>query len=154
MEIWKIYKISKTSVWEISSDGRVKKNNKINPHRIINSGYYFQTMIGLIHRAVAISFLPNPENKPQVNHINGNKLDCRIENLEWTTRLENMQHAVNKNLIARGEKVGSSKLTKDDVAMIKIKIHQGQKDHLIAEQFGVCRKTISHIRTGRNWFWV
>jgi len=74
------------------------------------NGYYLVTLIGIdstgkrikknhfIHRLLGQGFIPNPLNKPHINHIDGNKTNNTLANLEWATEQENSQHAVDNNL--------------------------------------------------------
>ena len=90
------------SDYEITRDGQVI--NKHNGHIVkpqINGKGYGRISIGkklmFVHRLVAELYVPNPENKPQVNHIDGNKLNNCAGNLEWVTNQENRDHAVKIN---------------------------------------------------------
>ncbi len=66
------------------------------------------------HRIIAMAWIPNPENKPQVNHINGIKADNRIENLEWVTRSENIIHSF---YVLKNKRIG--KLTDTQIVEIR-----------------------------------
>lgn len=74
---------------------------------LVKNGHRFYKSI---HRLVAESFIPNHENKPQVNHIDGNMKNNHISNLEWATRKENGSHASTTGLYRYGETHQNSKL--------------------------------------------
>ncbi len=130
-------------LYEVSSLGRVRSVDAIISHLITKSYFrkgrirnltvskcgYNSTHISKggidktlrVCRAVAQAFIPNPENKPQVNHINGIKTDNRVENLEWCTASENVIHAYKTGLkVGKG---GSSspcaKFTDEEILQIR-----------------------------------
>lgn len=110
-----------------------------------------------VHRAVAKAFIPNPENKREVNHINGIKMDNRVENLEWVTPSENMQHASKHGLLVQYDKKGEnhphSKLTNKDVYRIRQMgaMPNGPTNVEIGLQFGIDPTHIHRIIARKNW---
>lgn len=108
------------------------------------------------HRIVATLFIPNPDNKPEINHIDGNKLNNCVSNLEWCTRSENVTHAIRTGLMERkhGEQHPNSKLKDSDIVYIRGHYKRGDvtyDDKALAIKFGVDQSTISDIVRGKTW---
>ena len=109
--MWKkfIYEGQETD-YSVSTEGEVRKDTT--NYILSQSSQQDYKFVGLIingkqkrmrvHRMVALTFIDNPDNKPYVNHINGNRSDNNVENLEWVTPSENTQHAVNTGLFKSG----------------------------------------------------
>lgn len=143
-------------------DGSKKLNNKKIKTSISKCGYEKVTLSKdgekfyfTVHRLVALSFISNPNNKPHVNHIDGNKLNNRIDNLEWCTMSENMQHAFKNKLHipsgAKGERSARSKLKEVDVLEIRNLISLGCSVNRLALKYGVNRSSIRDIRIRKTW---
>ena len=99
-----------------------------------------------VHRLIAQHFTPNPENKPFVNHIDGNKLNNSIENLEWVTNKENIQHAAKMGLMRSGENHPYAKLTDQEVREIRdLYKHKIYIQRELSEIYGVNRSTMNWI---------
>lgn len=112
-----------------------------------------------IHRILAQIFIPNPENKPQINHKNGIKTDNRIENLEWVTNKENREHAIKHGLnrtektIKNCKKMGQKKrkLTFKQAQEIRRKKNNGARNCDLAKEYGVYVGIIERIHYGISY---
>lgn len=140
--------------YEITKDGVIinKHTSRIVKPQINGTGYYRVSIGGklvFVHRLVAHLYVPNPENKPQVNHKDGNKLNNCADNLEWVTNRENSLHALHNGWMRIEEKHQFAKLNRKQVAFIKSHDEMSRKE--LAELFGVSPRTISDIRKGKTW---
>lgn len=107
-----------------------------------------------VHRLVAEKYLPNPDNLPQVNHKDGNKLNNHVDNLEWCTASENIKHSIKMGLHPTGSDVHTHKLTETQVMQIRELYKPYSRIYgtvRLAEQFGVSQRTISSIILRETW---
>jgi hypothetical protein len=111
----------------------------------------------LVHRLFAVAFIPNPDAKPCINHIDGDKKNNSADNLEWCTHIENMQHAFATGLtktfdVLSGDESPNSKLNSKQVVEIKERLKSGEAIASIFKSYPIKSKsTIAHIRDGHTW---
>lgn len=175
MEIWK--EIANSKYYAISSYGRVKRlerkqwckvNNSFSTYKekILvpnsnNSKKYLRIKIMYndysrteqLHRLVAKEFIPNPNNLPQVNHKDGNKMNNHYTNLEWVTGSQNMRHRIDI-LGIKSWKTGNDcnfgKLTEEQVKQLP-ELLKTKTRRAVAKMFNVSSTTITEITSGRSW---
>lgn len=101
---------------------------------------------------MATAFLGPPPPGHEVNHKDGVKANCAIDNLEWMTRADNLKHAFRLGLKChRGELGPNSKLTEAIVAFIRTQTPGKATAKRLGERFGVHERTIRSIWKGRTW---
>jgi len=145
------------SKYLISKNGAVVsiqpgKRNKFLSKRIDRGGYQTVrlnkdgiTSTHFIHRLIAAAYIPNPDNKRFINHINGIKTDNRIENLEWCTHAENIRHAYGRGLIKIKSKSVFNKCTGEEYPSIK------QAAKAVKISYGTCRNYLNgNIKTNNT----
>lgn len=93
-EIWKVFYDGPRVKYEASSEGRIKCNGRIIDLGIQNG--YYACRKQYVHRIIAQLFIPNPENKPYVDHIDTNRLNNKVTNLRWVTPSENMLNPITR----------------------------------------------------------
>ena len=105
----------------------------------------------LVHRIIAQTFIPNPESKKTVNHKDGNKQNNRVENLEWSTQKEQIQHSIKTGLTVfeTGEQARNFKLTNKTVVQIKALLSNHVPQQTIADTYGISQGHVSKINSGR-----
>ncbi len=160
MEIWK--PIKDYPNYEISNLGKVKniKTNKLisvsvhkHGHHVVRLWSNSKTRLFNIYRLLAIHFIPNPENKREVNHIDGNRMNFELSNLEWVTASENMKHSFRTGL-AKGffKKAGDhifAKLSNEDrMQIVELRKNRTYTLKELSERFKVNEQHISKIATG------
>lgn len=132
------------NVWSI----RKGKPAKLSNHNLgyLQMGYNegLKTKVFKVHRLIAQTFIPNPDNLPDVNHKDLDKKNNRVENLEWMSRKDNMRHA-------RTNDAWKTKLNANQVKKIRQALKRGQTQVSIAAKFGVSQTHISCIKRGLVW---
>lgn len=151
----------------VSDHGDIKnsKTGAVRKLSVNHNGYLFcsislgsrtDKMSVRVHRAVAETFIDNPEYKPEVNHIDGDKTNNRADNLEWVTGSENVAHAYKYGLCkaSKCESNGLSKLTQPDVEWARSVYKPRDKEfglRKLAEHLGVSHVTLRAAIMCKTW---
>lgn len=152
-----IFDKGKQVTWWVNKHGEVwsigKKGEKsIKKGTFHKRGYvYVRTTNGnyQLHRLVASAFIPNPQNKPCVNHKDGNPRNNSADNLEWVTHKENTAHAIRNGLMVPPKKnEGPIKYTNEQCAKVLERILSGMTYKKAGEIFKMPYSTVAHLARG------
>lgn len=175
-EVWRDF-VEYPERYQVSNLGRVRSKSFLKMGRNINGEFSFMTkpkilkpfknedgykqvrlqrdgvkLTRRVHRVVAEAFIPNPERKETVNHINSIRDDNRVENLEWATHQENVRHSYDSGVRTnKGEKHPRAVLTEDIVRDVRRRYFEGESIRDISALYGVKYDTLWAAISGKNW---
>lgn len=151
----------KDTPYFITEDGRLFRDGKELSTSLTNKGYknLKLSLNGIrkhlaVHRAVAEIYVPNPNNLPQVDHLDGNKLNNHYTNLEWVTNQENRDRALENGLHKVGVDCYNNKFTEDDIRYIRSNFKSGDSEFGcsgLAKKFNTNPSRIHKIVNYKTW---
>lgn len=141
------------NVYRIETGKRIRQNINRDGYATVCLWKNNKSVVKTVHRLVALAFLPNPENKPCVNHIDGVKHHNFLANLEWNTYSENTKHSFDNGLQIplKGSEVYAAKFTEEEVENICRLMEQGYRNIEIEEITGLPRGLMKRIRGKNAW---
>lgn len=163
LEIWKDV-VGFEEYFKVSTFGNIlsKRTGKILKQTVSKTGYKtFATKVGgrngkaycfKVHRLVAEAFIPNSDSKPMVNHIDGDKKNNYVENLEWVTASENIVHAYSFGLIKRLPQIRTRKLSTTEAAKLReLYLSGDHSERSLAALFGISKATTRSILVNETY---
>lgn len=152
------------NIYRVSEDGVVTSHRgRVLSHQVDSKGYHRVVLQAGrkhrlhtgVHRLVALTHLPNPDNKPEVNHKDGDKDNNHVSNLEWCTSAENVEHSVRLGLAQHptGFAARRARLTPKLIADIHRMLGEGVKQTEVSKMTGISQATVSQVKHGkRDWY--
>lgn len=142
--------------YEVNRAGKVRRVDGFVPKLIANDQGYMMVRLSQprrlerVHRLVAEAFIPNPAGKPVVNHLNNDRADNRVENLEWCTQAENLAHADRQGRMQRdywvGKRSANASLSDEQVRKIRTEYADGGISLLsLGKKNGVSKRAVGRI---------
>jgi len=151
--------------YDISPEGLVRSRNPFNgPEPKILSGTVTPTGYTafilrkgkkpcrrLLHRLLAVTFIPNPLGLTDVAHEDGNPSHNEIVNLRWSTHRDNQMDMRRHGTMQDGEKCVTCKISENDARNIQIRANRGERQISLAREYGISRSQVSRIVLGQRW---
>lgn len=148
--------------YSVSKCGKVKSNRRGKLLSVVNRKDGYQEVgirkekvkyVVMVHRLVAMTYLPNPENKPCVNHKDSVRDNNHVDNLEWCTQKENLEHASRKGRLIgkRGETNYGAVMDNETCHEICKAMQDGAKLSDLSRKYSINIKTLSNIKNGKRW---